>query len=236
MKAFVGKHCCRYCRMDLKSIRSKVNSLGAIERNRENYDVDVAINNQTDTGIFEYSPFNRIPFFHVTESSSVCLDHDITLGTLRPNLSASILHFINEKFFTLENLNDRMCSIKYGETEQGNMPMKIEMRNLIKYKLKMTISEMFFFAHHFTIMIGHFVPDNDPVWQHVLTTIGFMDLCYLPSYDPQDICALRVESEKVNQGMKDLFNLTLIHKAHLATHYHMLTERFGPMRYVKTLR
>lgn len=111
----------------------------------------------------------------------VCLDHDITEGILHPNLSESILCFINKKFFTLENLNDRMCSIKYGEVEQGNLAIKIDMKNLTNGKLRTTVSELFFFAHYFTIMVGHSVPDNDPVWQHVLTKIKLMDLCYQSS-------------------------------------------------------
>lgn len=73
MRAFVGLHCCHYCRMDLEDIRTSVNCQGAVQRNRDKYDQDVAIDNVTATGVQEYSPFNRIPFFYVTESSGVDL-------------------------------------------------------------------------------------------------------------------------------------------------------------------
>lgn len=169
--------------MNIDDIRTKESSAGAVRRNRDNYDNDVALNNVTSTGVHEYSSFNRIPCFHVTESSSVDLAHDLNEGLLHPSVSESILYFINKQYFDLNYLNDRMKSMNYGDAEKGNRPYKIAMKNLKKRKLRMTASEMFFFTHHVTLMVGHLVPDGDPVWQHLLTTIKFFDLCYLPSYD-----------------------------------------------------
>lgn len=85
-------------------------------------------------------------------------------------------------------------------------------------------------------MIGDRVPDEDPVWQLLLTTIKFFDLCYLPSYDEDDIDALENESAILNRELMALFNVNLIHKSHLSTHYHELTLDYGPMRKVQTIR
>lgn len=172
----------------------------------------------------------------MTESYSVDLTHDLTEGLLHPSMSESILHFINKKYFDLNYLNDRMKTMKYGDAEKGNKPSRIELKHLKKRKLKMTASEMFFFTHHLTLIIGHLVPDDDPVWQHVLRTIQLLDLCYLPSYDQHDISALRSVTENVNEGLKYLFGRTLQHKSHLSTHYGELTEDFGPLRYIQTIR
>lgn len=222
--------------MHLDNIRTSVNSTEAIRRNRDNYDEDVATDNVTDTGIHEDSPFNRIPFFHVTESSGADLAHDLTEGSLHTSLSKSILHFITQKYFDLDYLNDQISSIDFGEAEKGNRPTRITMKNLKSFKFKMTSSEMFFFTHHLTFMIGNRVPDNDSVWQHVLATIKMFDVCYLPSYDQEDLEALRASCENFNKGLKDLYGQILQHKCHLLTHYWELTIEFGPLRYVQTIR
>lgn len=200
------------------------------------YDIDVATENQTETGIKEFSIFNRIPLFHVIESSSVDLAHDVTEGTLHTIFTKSIGYFIKKQYSTIDDLNDRMHSMDFGEMENGNRPVDITIEKIKSGTLKMSSSEMFFFAHHFTLMIGDCVPNEDPVWQLLLTAIKFFDLCYLPSYDQDDIDALREEGEILNRGLMNLFNVNLKHKSHLSTHYDELTQDFGPLRYVVTIR
>lgn len=191
--------------------------------------------NKTATGVKEYSIFNRIAFFHVTESSSIDLAHDITEDTLHIILSESLNHFLTKEYFDIDELNDRMRSMDFGEMEKGNLPTEITIEKFKSGKLKMTSSEMFFFAQNFTLLFGD-VPDADSVWQLILTTINFFDLCYLPSYDEDDIVALKTESAAVNRMLMDLFQVSLIHKAHLTTHYDELTRDFGLLRYVQTIR
>lgn len=69
-----------------------------------------------------------------------------------------------------------MSSMDFGEAEVGNLPIPIKMEHIKVTKknktpkFKMSSLEMFFFTHHLTLMIGDRVPDEDPVFQHVLTT------------------------------------------------------------------
>ncbi len=94
-----------------------------------------------------------------------------------------------------------METMDFGETEKGNLPRNILMAHLKSQKFKMSASEMFFFAHHLTFMIGSRVPDDDPVWQLVLETIKFFDLCYLPEYGEDDIESLLTEIDTVNAAV-----------------------------------
>ncbi len=87
--------------MYIDDIRSQSNSLDATRRNPQNYDIDVALGNQSATGIKEYSILNRIPHFHVTESTSVDVAHDIAEGILHTILSLSIHDFIKKSISTL---------------------------------------------------------------------------------------------------------------------------------------
>lgn len=204
--------------MHIDDMKTKASSQQAIRRNRENYDVDVAMGNPTTTGIKEYSVFNRIPYFHVTESSGVDLAHDLTEGVLHTVFTNSISYFTTEKkYFDLDVLNKGMKTRDFGEMDKGNLPTDITKEKLDSEKLKMISSEMFFFTHHFTLIIGDRIPEADPVYQLVLTTMKFFDLCYLPSYDQDDIDALRDESEKLNELMMQLFQIDLKFKSHVIT-------------------
>lgn len=129
-----------------------------------------------------------------------------------------------------------MRSIDFGEMEKGNLPTDITTEKLKSDNLKMTSSEMFFFAHHFTLIVGDLIPDENPVWQLVLTAIKFLDLCYLPSYDQDDIDALLNVSEVLNQMLINQFEVNLKHKSYITTHYYELTLDFGPLRSVQTIR
>lgn len=222
--------------MSIDEIRSSTNASEAVRRNRENYDEDVIADNLTATGVHGDSVFNEIPLFHVTESSAPDLAHDLTEGTLHTSLSRSLLMLMQKKYFDLKFLNDRMASMNFGEAEKGNLPVPILMKKLKTFHFKMSMSEMYFFAHHLTLMIGHRVPDDDLVWQHILTTIKFFDLCYLPKYSTDELNGLQAENEKFNKGMMDLFGIPLQHKAHLGIHYAELTEELGPLRYMQTIR
>lgn len=69
-----------------------------------------------------------------------------------------------------------------------------------------------------------------------MTTIKFFDYCYLPSYDSDELNGLADQDEELNTLLMNLFLVNLKHKSHLTTHYEELTEEFGPLRYLQTLR
>lgn len=231
-----GGFCCRICKMHYNDIKTEENSNNAIRRNVQNYDEDVATNSQAKTGIKEFSIFNTIPCFHVTEGLSVDLDHDLLEGILHPSLALSILYFIDKEFFDLDFLNERMNSMDYGEAEKGNKPVSITLEKLKLCKLKMTASEMFFFVHHLTLMIGEKIPSNDEVWEHIKTTLQFVDLCYNPESDEHGMEAVALKSEQLSKGFKELFGRSLQHKSHLTSHYDKLIAELGPLRYFRTIR
>lgn len=236
MKSFVGKFCCRYCHMHIDDIRTHNVCVEALRRNRQNYADDVIIADVSRTGVQEYSFLNEIPYFHVTESSAVCLWHDLMEGSIHPNLSNSVHHFINNKYFDLELLNKRINETDFGEAENGNKPSEVRIEHLKNKKFKMSASEMFFFIHHITFLIGDRVPVGDPVWQHVLNTMKLVDLCYLPSYNDETLRSLTDATKIYNEGLQRLFQLRLPHKCHMLTHYAKLTEDFGPLRHIQTIR
>lgn len=192
VKGFRANHYCRYCRMHRTEMEQASSEISEKRRNRQNYFDDVLINDSSKTGVHEYSPFNEIPFFHVTDSSGEDNTHIVDLGILHYNFLPSLHYFIYEKqYFSLKFLNERVKSFEYVEEEKQNVPMPILEEFLKnKNKFRMAASETFNFAQNLIFIIGDVVPEDDPVWKFVLITIKFFDLVYLPSYDEIDITEL----------------------------------------------
>lgn len=150
-------------------------------RNRENYDEDVLIHDKSKTGVREQAVFNYIPHFHVTESTSEDLTHNVDEGVCHYHLKEILYYFIYDmKYFSLEELNRRMISFSYGHDEKSNVPQPISVE---KQKFSMTAAEMSNFIHNITFLIGDLVPEDDFVWHFLLSTVRFFHTCYLPNYD-----------------------------------------------------
>lgn len=220
-------------------------------RDKYNYYEDVLENNVSATGVAAYSILNYIPLFHATDSSAEDNTHIVEEGLMHYNLFPSLRYFIYERnYFTLQKLNDRIKFFDYTQDEKKNIPMPISedkirkkrKRNLEtrkrkeRMKFKMTASEMYNFAHNLIFMIRDLVPEDDIVWQFVLTTINFLDLSYLPCYEEDDINELKDTIASMLTSYQQLFDQTLKPVHHIAIHYPRDTRNFGPLRYLKTIR
>lgn len=206
-------------------------------RNPQNFETDVLMHDQSATGVREYSPLNYLPHFHVTHSSAEDITHNVEGGVCHYHFLECIHYFVfTREYFTLDEFNERMRSFPYGEDEKSNIPQPILEDRLKKDRFKMTISEMANFTHNITFMIGDIVPQNDIVWQFLLLTVRFFDLCYLPSYKDGDIELWRTVIDDMLQHYQHLFDYNLKPVQHMAIHYPNDTKKIGPLRYTRTIR
>jgi len=81
-------------------------------RNIQNYETDLATQNPSLTGVNEPSIFHQIPYFHVTNSIVCDFMHDIPGGVARYDMALIIYGLIEQKYFTLEALNNRIIMFK----------------------------------------------------------------------------------------------------------------------------
>jgi len=72
----------------------------------------------TTYGIVHNSVLNQCKFFHVTEGLVPDIMHIILEGSLELCMRHLLIHLIyEEKALTLDTLNNRICSFKYGQSE-----------------------------------------------------------------------------------------------------------------------
>lgn len=235
-KGFNAKKYCRFCQMNSSEAKRSTTENPATRRNRVNYNEEVVMQNFDMTGIHGYSPLNNIPFFHVTESSAEDLSHSVDEGIVKYNISDALSILIYEdKLFTLEQLNRRINNFSYAPEEKSNKPGLILKEHLDLSKLKMTAAETATFIQNITFMIGDLVLENHDIWQFILNTVKFFDFCYLPCYEEEDLNEWTKNIDEMHKLYIELCSHLKPHH-HIAIHFPIDTRKFGPLRYMRTIR
>lgn len=145
-------------------------------------------------------------------------------------------------YSTTEVLNERIKTFNYGPDTCENRPPPISEKRLKETKkVNMNATEMFNFTHNVTFLIGDLIPEEDengctdPTYEFVKNIVKLLDLSFLPWYEPLDLENLKSavklvleQYQEIGEELKPVF--------HFLTHYATNTKRYGPSRYLKTLR
>jgi len=86
-------------------------------------------------------------------------------------------HLINFKYFSLEDLNNRIILFEYGVTERKNCPPPINQNHLKNGCIIMSSSEMLCFVRYFGLIVGEFVPMKTEIWQLYIVLRKTIDIC-----------------------------------------------------------
>lgn len=237
-KSFRSHYHCRVCKQKRVDMEKATSEDPTLLRTVQNYESDVLTNDYKKTGVVTETCFNNVASFHVTTSCAMDVTHDIAEGMQHYEVAEMLLYFIKNRNIplTLKILNERMKNFNYGDIEKGNTQTTIGMTHLNNRKLKMSASEMVCFARHLGLMIGDLIPEDDPVWKFHLAAMEFLDLCFLPSYSEDELGRLENVIAKKNQMFVTLFKSKLKPKHHYSCHYPSAIRKYGPLRYLKTIR
>lgn len=99
---------CRWCRVQREVLKVQTVEDSALICDKVNYSSDLLVNNQSETGIKRDSSLNKLEFYHVT--FNVFIMHDILEGIGGYELKLVVNSLIEQKLFTLEQLNYRLTS------------------------------------------------------------------------------------------------------------------------------
>ncbi|XP_055701281.1 uncharacterized protein LOC129802993 [Phlebotomus papatasi] len=235
--AFNANHFCRMCIRNKSQTQHDCMEYKEWIRTKENYNSHLQIQNTTDTGIVCKSVFNDIPSFHVVENIACDLMHDMYAGVCRYDLAKILNYFIYEKkFFSLDTLNYRKQMFNCGKSEIANVSPPIERHHIQNGKFKMTSAEMKMFMHFILLMIGDLIPENDRVYQFLVTLIKILDIALLPSFTEEKIDELEGLIAKHNREYTKLFCDTLKPKHHNLCHYPRIIRRCGPLKFLWCFR
>ena len=206
-------------------------------RNPVSYEADLLKNDSSLTGIKEKSAFSELPGFHVTQNVSVDFMHDGPEGFLSFDMLEIIKHYTSKTInpFTLEQLNNIIVAYDFGPY-CSNVPPPIPRDHIQAGKIHMSAAEMLNFVCHFGLMMGHFVPNNDPVWNFYLLARQLTDLLTAPVLQRECSELLRVLIKEHNSAFLKLFQKPIKPKAHHLVHYPEAMDACGPIIHLQSMR
>lgn len=86
-------------------------------------------------------------------------------------------------------------------------------------------------------LIGHKIPENEPVWQVLLDLKQISELVVAPVHSDESVAYLESKISHHRQRYQEVFpNKTLLPKHHDLEHYPQLMHLFGPLVGLGTIR
>ncbi|XP_058456098.1 uncharacterized protein LOC131433557 isoform X1 [Malaya genurostris] len=227
---------CRFCRISKNQAQIQIQLDPGLNRNKQNYNED-ALKAVNESGIKDYSSFNRLQHYHVGEFTIVDPMHDLySHGICHYDLALVLKYMIETMKISLHTINYRIQMFKYGEIEKRNTFRKITREHIKTSSFKMTAREMMHFLHFFPLIFGDIIPENDKVWKFVLSLIELADLILLPRFNDELLITLQKQISLHHTLYKELFNEKLKPKYHILLHYVSTIRKVGPPRYTWSFR
>lgn len=237
VESFNATHPCRFCKATKRLTEVQCEEDIDLIRTRKSYTADVKMNNVSLTGIQENCIFNEISSFHVLDNYSVDVMHAILEGVCHYDL----IHILNNliftfKLFTLDMLNYRLLMFDYGPIDKVNRPPSITATCLKKSKLKMTASEMFTFVKLLGLLIGDFVPTDNPFWQLYLLLRQIVEITHSKILDRQSSILMNTLVKDHHMLYLQICNDRLKPKHHHLLHFGRVFDMVGPVSHLSCMR
>jgi len=228
VKSFVANYPCRFCKASLNQIRYQTVEDKQLLRTVREYTNDLQKNDVSVTGLTEICVWNQLDSFHILQNMSCDIMHDVFEGVCQYDMSKLILHFIQSNLFTLEDLNDRIGTYDFGP-EEGNHPPFLKIEKLKRYSLGLSASETITFVIHFSLIIGHKVPENNDFWNLYICLNKIVTVLLIPFFTSHCIEYLDALVTEHHQLYLYLFKDTLKPKHHFLLHYARVMKSVGPL-------
>ncbi|XP_067206995.1 uncharacterized protein [Linepithema humile] len=233
--SFSANRICRLCKIEKKQYQSQTMEDPNLLRQSRDYEEDLK-SDVFETGLTEYCVWNDLPSFHVIENVFFDSMHDFWEGVCVYDLSALLLHYIQIKRFTLQNINDRIMAFNYGPADKGNAVPCLKKEKLMQKKLNFSASETLTFVKYLGIIIGDCIPVNDEYWNLYLYLRNIGDIINLRYFNKDCITLLKTLITEHHELYIQLFGETLKPKHHFLLHYPRTIELIGPLRNVWCMR
>lgn len=229
VESFSSNYPCRVCKIRKEDMRKQCYADVNLIRSSEQYNLDVLECNVTTSGIKDVCVWHDVYGFNVLDQSGMDIMHDLLEGVCKFDMAFLLNYYIYElKIFSLQILNERMIHFDYGPDSSSKPPVLI-MENIHKNNIRLSASEMLVFVRYFGLLIGDFVPKNDPVWQLYILLRQILDLITSMSLQI-DSCELLQTLIAEHHDLYIMYSKqNLKPKHHFMLHYHTMLKKFGPL-------
>ena len=105
--------------------------------------------------------------------------HNLLEGIVHDELTHLLNHCLSQKYFKLNDVNERILCFDYGYSESSNKPAVIDSVSAFVVKVRQSASQMSLLSRSLPLLTGHFIPVNDKAWQcfgFLLSMLSFVRL------------------------------------------------------------
>ncbi|KAE9542466.1 hypothetical protein AGLY_003327 [Aphis glycines] len=228
VESFSSNCPCRMCKIKKEDMRKQCYVDVTLQRSWEQYNLDVSEGDITRSGIKEACVWHDVKHFRVLDQVGVDIMHDLLEGVCKYDMAFLIFYYVNDlKLFSLEVLNDRIVNFNY-EPDNGNKPSVLNIENIREYIIHQSASKMMTLVRYFGLLIGDFIPKNDPVWYLYILLRQILDLITSSSLQKGSCELLQTLIAEHHDLYLKYSNLYLKPKYHFMLHYHTLMNKLGP--------
>lgn len=236
-KGFTANYPCLFCKVHSKNLSATFHESDCEMRTTENYFEDYLAHSVSHTGIRELSVFHDLKNVSVFDLLTVDILHDIAEGVWEYDAGLILNQFIVEdKFFTLDELNKRIVDFNYGPDDGRNKPRQITEKQISDKHIKMSASESFGLLKNIGVIIGDKVPEDNEYWQVIILLKEILDIVTAPYFDEEILVHLDSLIESYLISLVDLFPGSLKTKHHQFLHFSRVMRAKGPLKSLSTMR
>ena len=190
-------------------------------------------------GINRKAALQDVNHFSVVTGLPHDIMHDLLEGAFLFELKACLNHCVNERYFTVDELNERIMSFDFGTSENANKPACIDEKVLKSKdgKLHQSASQTWLLSRMLPLLIGDKVPIQDENWYCYTILLKILDICTQHECNENTVAYLDVLIEEHHTLYREIYTHESIKpKHHFMVHYPKQILTFGPLINCWTMR
>ena len=184
-------------------------------------------------GINCRSALCELPNFDVTKQLPQDIMHTLLEGTVQYEVRLVLLHFIQNGYFTLKELNGAITSHNYGYSETSDRPGPLRETVFYgdeRYKLKLKASQARLFLRLLPFFLAPMVDTNDSHFLFLIELIQMVQLIYSPVIKLDTLqCLKQMISEHLVKFSELFPDKNILPKQHYLIHIPEMIKSIGPM-------
>jgi len=228
VESFSSNYPCRVCKIRKEDMRKQCYADVNLIRSLEQYNLDLLECDVTTSGIKDVCVWHDVCGFNVLDQSGMDIMHDLLEGVCKFDMAFLLNYYIYElNIFSLQILNERMINFDYGPDSSSKRPV-LNIENIRKNNIRLSASEMLVLVRYFGLLIGDFVPKNDPVWHLYILLRQILDLVTSMSLQIDSCELLKILIAEHHDLYLRFSKQSLKPKHHFMSHYHTMLKKIWP--------
>lgn len=237
--SFSANFYCRFCKAHRNRAQVMLQEDASLLRNFNTYESDIQQCNLSETGLSKSSALNELRNYHVSQNISVDIMHDIFEGIAPLEVKLVLDQLINDGYFTLHELNQRITSFSYGFTDARNRPSLIQVTSLRNPygPSGQTAAQMMCLIFNIPLIIGDKVPEYNDYWELLLLLLDIIKIIMSRSTTEEETFRLSALIRDHHGLFLKLFPAKhLTPKQHFLIHYPNAIRLLGPLQQYNSIR